>query len=108
LNRKEFSDKVYDIVRDIPLGNVTTYGMIALLLGYPQRSRMVGQALHHSPDNLNIPCHRVVNHQGRLTPGWTEQKQLLFNEGIQLKENGCVDLKKYLWDPYSPSLTPPW
>lgn len=98
MNRKEFSDKVYDIVREIPLGKVTTYGMIAFLLGYPRHSRMVGQALHHAPDYLNIPCHRVVNCQGRLTPGWTDQKQLLFNEGIHFKENGYVDLKTYLWD----------
>ncbi|MHB8072329.1 MGMT family protein [Desulfosporosinus fructosivorans] len=98
MNRKEFSDKVYAIVLDIPLGSVATYGMIAFLSGYPQRSRMVGQALHHAPDFLCIPCHRVVNCQGRLTPGWADQKQLLSNEGIHLKENGCVDLKKYLWN----------
>jgi len=98
MDRKEFSNKVYEIVKNIPFGKVATYGMIAMLSGYPRRSRMVGQALHHSPDSLNIPCHRVVNHQGRLTPGWTDQKQLLSNEGIHLKENECVDLKKYLWD----------
>jgi len=97
LNRKEFSNIVYEIVKDIPFGNVATYGMIAFLSGYPRRSRMVGKALHHAPDFLNIPCHRVVNYQGRLTPGWTDQKQLLSNEGIHFKENGCVDLKKHLW-----------
>lgn len=89
---------MYEIVKDIPPGNVATYGMIAFLLGYPQRSRMVGQALHHAPDFQNIPCHRVVNYQGRLTPGWTDQKRLLSDEGVHLKENGCVDLKKSLWD----------
>jgi len=98
LNKKEFSNIVYEIVMDIPFGSVATYGMIAFLSGHPQRSRMVGQALHHAPDSLNIPSHRVVNCLGRLTPGWTEQKQLLANEGIQLKESGCVDLKKHLWN----------
>jgi len=98
LDRREFSNKVYEIVSDIPRGNVATYGMIAFLCGYPRRSRMVGQALHHAPDFLNIPCHRVVTSQGRLAPGWTEQKKLLANEGILFKENGCVNLKKYLWD----------
>jgi len=97
VKREEFFDKVYQIVMDIPPGSVATYGMIAFLSGKPQRSRMVGQALHHAPAALNLPCHRVVNCQGRLTPGWLEQKQLLLNEGIKLKENGCVDLKKYLW-----------
>ena len=66
---------------------------------------MVGQALHHASDLFNIPCHRVVNFQGRLAPGWTEQKQLLTNEGIRFKENGCVDLKKYLWDVSSGSIS---
>lgn len=45
-----------------------------------------------------FPCHRVVNHMGRLAPGWTEQEWLLKGEGVTLKENGCVDLKKYLWE----------
>ncbi|WP_407314100.1 MGMT family protein [Desulfosporosinus sp. SB140] len=98
MNKKEFANKVYDIVKDIPLGKVATYGLIAFISGYPQCSRMVGQALHHAPDVLNIPCHRVVNYHGRLAPGWTDQKRLLANEGVCLKENGCVDLKKYLWD----------
>ena len=98
MNKREFANKVYEIVRDIPRGYVATYGMIAFLCGYPRRSRMVGQALHHAPDFLNIPCHRVVNFQGRLAPGWTEQKQLLAHEGIRFKENGCVDLKQHLWD----------
>lgn len=97
MKRQEFFNKVYQIVMDIPPGSVATYGMIAFLSGKPQRSRMVGQALHYAPDAHNIPCHRVVNCQGRLTPGWAEQKQLLLNEGVQLKENGCVDLKSYLW-----------
>lgn len=98
MERKEFANKVYEIVRNIPRGNVATYGLIAFLCGYPKRSRMVGQALHHVPDFLNIPCHRVVNAQGRLAPGWPEQKQRLANEGVCFKENGCVELKRYLWD----------
>lgn len=100
MKREEFFDIVYKIVMDIPPGSVATYGMIAFLSGKPQRSRMVGQALHHATDALSLPCHRVVNCQGRLTPGWLEQKQLLINEGIKFKENGCVDLKKYLWKLY--------
>jgi len=98
LNRKEFSNKVYDIVGDIPFGKVATYGIIALLSGYPGRSRMVGQALHHASDFRNIPCHRVVNHRGRLAPGWADQKQLLSKEGVHFKENGCVNLNEHLWD----------
>ena len=44
------------------------------------------------------PCHRVVNHAGRLVPGWPEQAFLLAREGVSLKENHHVDLKKYQWD----------
>ena len=44
------------------------------------------------------PCHRVVNHAGRTAPGWREQAELLRGEGVELKRNGCVDLKKYQWD----------
>lgn len=97
MKQKEFFHKVYQIVIDIPPGRVATYGMIAFLTGQPQRSRMVGQALHHAPASLHIPCHRVVNCQGRLTPGWADQRQLLLDEGIKLKENGCVDLRMHLW-----------
>ena len=45
----------------------------------------------------DYPCHRVVNHAGRLVPGWGEQAELLREEGVFLKNNGCVDLKVYKW-----------
>lgn len=88
-----FCQEVYQVVREIPVGKVSTYGGIAALLGMPQCSRMVGRALKQIPDDLSVPCHRVVNASGRLVPGWTEQKQLLLEEGISFKQNGCVDLK---------------
>ena len=50
------------------------------------------------PDNVSTPCHRVVNASGRLVPGWEEQKQILLEEGVSFKQNGCVDLKKHLWN----------
>ena len=84
-----FCQEVYQVVREIPVGKVSTYGGIAALLGMPQCSRMVGRALKQIPD---------VNASGRLVPDWTEQKQLLLEEGISFKQNGCVDLKKHLWN----------
>lgn len=45
----------------------------------------------------NFPCHRVVNHQGRISPGWTEQIELLKNKGVTFKNDFCVDLKKHQW-----------
>ena len=57
---------------------------------------MVGRALKQVPDNVSTPCHRVVNASGRLVPGWEEQKQILLEEGVSFKQNGCVDLKKFV------------
>lgn len=95
--REDFYREVYKIVKDIPTGSVATYGQIAFLIGKEGCSRIVGQALSHTPDSLEIPCHRVVNFQGRLVPGWDAQRELLEIEGITFKANGYVDLKKYIW-----------
>ena len=70
----------------------------AYLVGRPQCSRMVGQAMHNVPEDLHLPCHRVVNSQGRLVPGWTEQRALLENEGVRFRANGFVDMKKSQWE----------
>lgn len=91
-----FCEEVYQIVQAIPIGKVSTYGEIAALLGMPQCSRMVGRVLKQVPEDLSIPCHRVVNAAGRLVPGWEEQRSLLQEEGVAFKQNGCVDLKKHL------------
>ena len=95
---ESFRKEVYEVVSQIPVGKVSTYGGIALLLGMPQCSRMVGRALKQVPDSVSTPCHRVVNASGRLVPGWEEQKQILLEEGVSFKQNGCVDLKKHLWN----------
>lgn len=93
-----FCQEVYEIVKAIPTSKVITYGGIATLMGMPQCSRMVGRALKEVPAGLSIPCHRVVNASGRLVPGWEEQKQLLSEEEVSFKQNGCVDLKRHLWN----------
>lgn len=95
---EKFRVEVYEVVRSIPIGKVMAYGEIAALLGRPQCSRMVGRVLKQVPVELNLPCHRVVNSQGRLVPGWEEQQELLLNEGICFKKNGCVDLATYHWE----------
>ena len=90
VDKESFSDsfrkEVYEVISQIPVGKVSTYGGIALLLGVKE-----------VPDGLLVPCHRVVNSAGRLVPGWVEQKQLLLAEGIAFKANGCVNLKEHLW-----------
>lgn len=92
-----FCQSVYDIVREIPVGRVTTYGEIARLLGQPQASRMVGYALKHVPGMMVLPCHRVVNAVGRLVPGWGEQRALLLQEGVSFKKNGNIDMMQSCW-----------
>ena len=98
MDKDTFQQEVYNVVAAIPPGRVVTYGQIAYLVGRPQCSRMVGHAMHDVPDGMCLPCHRVVNHAGRLVPGWPEQAFLLAREGVSLKENHHVDLKKYQWD----------
>lgn len=97
LNRENFYEEVYELVRQIPCGQVCTYGYLARLIGWPQHARMVGRALAEAKDSLQLPCHRVLNCQGRTVPHWAEQRKLLEEEGVIFKKNGCVDLGKYLW-----------
>lgn len=93
----EFEKHVYEIVKSIPRGRVATYGQIACLTGFPERSRMVGRAMSKAPEKLCIPCHRVVNHAGRTAPDWDEQRRLLEREGVRFRNNGNVDLKHHEW-----------
>lgn len=93
----QFSIEVCDIIQQIPAGKVLTYGLIARLAGFSNYSRWVGKVLSHYPGAADLPCHRVVNSQGRTAPHWSEQKSLLAAEGITFKSNGCVDLKRHLW-----------
>ncbi len=90
--------EVRSVVEEIPEGNVATYGQIARSIGRDNNSRLVGKVLSMAEYYGNYLCHRVVNHSGRLVPGWTEQKYLLQQEGIGMKDDTHVDLKKYLWD----------
>ena len=92
-----FYIRFFAIVEEIPLGTVATYGQIARLSGHDKNARLVGKALSLSEYFGKYPCHRVVSSQGRCAPGWFEQKDLLTQEGITFKENGCVDLRKHQW-----------
>jgi len=94
-----FRDDVLNIVSQIPYGKVTTYGHIASLAGWPSHSRMVGRTLRYTPGAELIPCHRVVNKEGRTAPGWSRQRFLLEQEGVEFKANGHVDMCSFLWEP---------
>lgn len=96
---RTFRDDVLNIVSQIPRGRVTTYGHIAALAGWPSHSRMVGRTLRYTPGAESLPCHRVVNKEGRTAPGWSLQRTLLEAEGIHFKPNGHVDMPRHLWEP---------
>ena len=98
MTAEEFQKLIYSLVRAIPPGRVATYGQLAFLAGYPERSRMVGRALRDIPRNLRVPCHRVVNAAGRCAPGWPEQAALLRRENVVFRSTGNVDLDQCLWD----------
>ena len=94
-------EKIYEVVRRIPKGTVATYGQIAALAGNIRWSRVVGYALHVNPDPENIPCYRVVNRNGEVSPafafgGKNRQVELLEADGIPCPD-GRVDLSKYQW-----------
>lgn len=90
--------EILAVVEEIPVGKVVTYGQIARLIGKDKNSRLVGKVLSMSEYYGDYPCHRVVNHSGRLVPHWTEQAELLKNEGVIFKSNGNVNLKLCQWD----------
>jgi len=93
----ELAFEVLAVVEEIPAGKVATYGLIARLIGRERNARLVGKILSRAEYYGNYSCHRVVNAAGRPAPGWPEQAELLRAEGVPLKSNGCVDLKKYGW-----------
>ena len=87
-----FYAKVYEVVAQIPKGQVLTYGEVAARAGNPRASRIVGCALHNNPDPDNIPCHRVVFRNGSMAPGFAfggpgQQKALLTAEGVEFDGN---------------------
>lgn len=95
-------DLIYNVVKNIPYGRVATYGQIALMAGNPHWARVVGYALHVNPDPEHIPCYRVVNRFGKVSDafafgGKNQQIELLRLEGVEVSDEGIVNLKKYLW-----------
>ncbi len=96
---KSYREKVYELVSKIPKGKVTTYGAIGKKLHMSPRT--VGTALHLNPYEGEVPCHRVVNRDGRIAPGFAfggigEQRKRLENEGIVFLDDTHLDLTTYL------------
>jgi methylated-DNA-protein-cysteine methyltransferase-like protein len=103
-NDYNFFDNVYNVVRQIPKGRVTSYGAIAAYLGSKQSSRVVGYAmLACGKANPPVPAHRVLNRQGLLTGkfhfGGDTMEQMLQSEGIEVVDNQVQNFKELFWDP---------
>lgn len=90
--------EVLSAVAEIPYGKVATYGQIARLIGRERNARLVGRVLSEADLYGEYPCHRVVNHNGRLAPGWDEQHDLLVQEGVPFRDENHVDLKQCQWN----------
>lgn len=102
---KDFFHRVYEVVRLVPSGRVTTYGAIARYIGSPQSARMVGWAMNSShTQNEYVPAHRVINRNGVLTGkhhfgGTRVMKELLESEGIEVEEDCVMNFREVFWDP---------
>ena len=99
-----FKQQVFEIIRMIPKGRVTTYGAIAKALGTARSARMVGWAMNASHHLEDVPAHRVVNRKGLLSgkhhfSGTNLMQQLLENEGIEVIDNQIIDFEKVFWEP---------
>lgn len=99
-----FFERVYEVVRLIPFGKVTSYGAIANVLGTARSARMVGWAMNAAHNRDDVPAHRVVNRKGLLTgkhhfDGSNLMQQLLENEGIVVKNNQIVNFEEVFWEP---------
>ncbi len=104
VKEESFFEKVYDVVRQIPEGKVTSYGAIAKCIGMKISARMVGWAMNAAHGRNDVPAHRVVNRNGLLTgkhhfsPPELMQ-QLLENEGIKIQDDQILNFQEVLWKP---------
>lgn len=90
--------EILSVVEEIPQGRTATYGQIAKLIGREKNARLVGKVLSMAEYYGDYPCHRVVNHAGRLVPGWSQQRDLLEKEGVPMRDEEHVDLKRCRWE----------
>src|SRR5690554_2253798 len=104
MSDSDFFQKVYEVVKQIPYGKITTYGAIAKKIGASRSARMVGYALNSVPADEEIPAHRVVNRKGVLTgkhhfQGTNLMQQLLESECVKIKDNTVQNFEECFWEP---------
>ena len=103
INERQYRERVFEIVKQIPVGRVMTYGQIAAILGEGYTPRTVGYVMH-AADTKKIPWQRVINSQGacstgRMTVPVNLQQKILEDEGVKFNEKSRCDLKIYQWSP---------
>ena len=101
MREEELYERVYTVVRLIPLGRVATYGQVAAVVGPPCDARQVGgamAALRYQPVDLPVPWQRVINAQGKVSTKGLEQQRLLKEEGVLFDEKGRTDLSRFGWE----------
>lgn len=101
---ESFFEDVWEVVKLVPQGRVTSYGAVAKYLGAARSARMVGWAMHACVGKYDVPAHRVLNRQGVLTgkvhfgtPG--RMQELLEAEGVKVNNDKVVAWKELFWDP---------
>lgn len=90
--------EILSVVEEIPEGKVASYGQIARLIGRDNNARLVGKVLSQADGYGEYPCHRVVNHAGRLAPHFREQRELLLAEKVKFKDDDHVDMRTCQWE----------
>lgn len=105
IDRADFEEAVYGVVRSIPKGRATSYGAIASAIGFPNHSRLVGKVMNGcNASNERIPAHRVVNSQGWLVGRESfsspeEMRLLLESEGVEVSNNRIRNWRQVFWNP---------
>ncbi|BAC15104.1 MGMT family protein [Oceanobacillus iheyensis] len=98
-----FTERVIEIMKDIPYGKVMTYGQIAANAGSKQAARQVVRILHSMSGKYQLPWHRVINAQGKIgiqsEEGFWEQRTRLESEGVKVDNHGKISLECYQWFP---------
>jgi len=98
----DFFKSVYALVAKIPAGCVVSYSQIARALGKPRGARLVGSAMRNAPGGHRLPCHRVVNQKGEMSPihvfgDRSLQRDMLEGEGVVFRPDGTIDMGKCQW-----------
>ena len=95
----QFTEEVLVIIRGIPYGRVMSYGQVARFAGNARGARQVVRILHSMSEKYNLPWHRIINSKGKISitdkSHAAIQRELLRSEGVEVSEDGCIDLSTY-------------